>query len=332
MLSEAPLPDSQIAAAIRSHYDIAPASLASLPIGNDAAAWSYRVESSAGRFFLKLRRGAPNPGCLLAPLHLRRQGIAEAVAPRLTRAGELCVPLAGYTLAIYPWIEGESGWGRRLSARQFRAWGGIMRRVHSAAIDAELAGALPRETFDQPWLRRLAAVERALAAADQHDHISRELARFWHRKAAVIARVSRRYSQCSQRFAKRSPALGLCHADIHQANIMLDAGGGIHIVDWDEAIFAPIERDLMFFIDDGQSERETAAFLNGYGDAPIDQLGLAYYRYDWALQEICDDCERVLIMGRMSAAERERALDAFRQLFHPDDVIARADRAYDAAG
>ena len=36
--------------------------------------------------------------------------------------------------------------------------------------------------------------------------------------------------------AQRAPALVLCHADVHTGNVLLDAGGQLWIVDWDETL------------------------------------------------------------------------------------------------
>lgn len=41
----------------------------------------------------------------------------------------------------------------------------------------------------------------------------------------------------------------LCHADFHDANLLIDPTGRLFIVDWDEIILAPKERDLVFVTD-----------------------------------------------------------------------------------
>ena len=46
----------------------------------------------------------------------------------------------------------------------------------------------------------------------------------------------------------------LCHGDIHEDNVMLSREGELFIIDWDNAIRAPRERDLMFFHGHGLSD------------------------------------------------------------------------------
>ena len=38
----------------------------------------------------------------------------------------------------------------------------------------------------------------------------------------------------------------LCHSDIHGGNILIADTGELYVVDWDDPILAPKERDLMF--------------------------------------------------------------------------------------
>ena len=124
------------------------------------------------------------------------------------------------------------------------------------------------------------------------------------------------------------PPFVLCHADIHTANIIVDPQGEIRIVDWDETLIAPKERDLMFFVDDGHKTRETDAFFAGYDGALINWLALAYYKYDWVVQEFADYGERIFLSDEIGGKDLDSALREFQRLFEPDDVIDRAHRCF----
>lgn len=330
MLAKPQVSDELIIRALRSHFDLLVNDLEFLPVGNDANAYAYRVCGTASDFFLKLRRGSPKLAGLLASARLRQSGIENVVAPVTTVSGALHARLSEYALALFPWVCGESAWDVELTASQYRQWGRTMRAIHKAEITPELLQTLPKEKYDAKWLKRLEAVESAMARDDLRDGVARRMKAAWQDKFAQIAQVKQRYLELTRSFATRSAAAALCHADIHGANILIDNRGAIYIVDWDEAIIAPKERDLMFFIDDGGSEAATAAFLDGYGQCALDEVGLAYYRYDWVMQEFCDNGERVFLDSRLSAGDREFALAEFCRLFAPGDVVERADRAYTA--
>ncbi len=63
--------------------------------------------------------------------------------------------------------------------------------------------------------------------------------------------------------------------------------GAWWLVDWDEVVIAPRERDPMFAIGgmggDGVGPEQTASFLQGYGNVAIDEGALTYYRAAWAV-------------------------------------------------
>ena len=63
-------------------------------------------------------------------------------------------------------------------------------------------------------------------------------------------------------------------------NVLVDAGGQVTIVDWDNPIFARKERDLMF-VGGGvggawNDPFESKWFFTGYGPAAIDLTALAF--------------------------------------------------------
>lgn len=326
------LTDERIVAGLEYAYGISARAVEFLPIGNDAAATTFRVRGEQRAYFLKLRVGDPNRASLILPHHLRVNGVDNVVAPLVTTSGALFAELDEYSLVLYPWIEGESKLGKTLSPQQWRAWGAIMRAIHRACFNEQVKAQLPQEQYGKRWLGRLEKVERALERIHQPHAFAIELAGLWRQKAAKIEEARERYLSLGSRLEARSHEHVICHADIHSANIMVDAAGVIHIVDWDEVILAPKERDLMFFLVDGHSNDAVSAFMDGYGDCQADKIGLAYYRYDWVLQEYCDYGERVCLSNELSDRELQFSIDEFKRLFAPGDVVELADQAYEDIG
>ncbi len=339
------IPDEQIVAKLENAYGLALGAVEFLPIGNDAASAVFRVDAKVDgkqrAFFLKLRRDQPNPASLRLPHHLRMQGIHSVVAPLATNSGELFAECDQYSLILYPWIDGESKLGKPLCPRMWRAWGAMMRAIHSVGLGKALQAQTPQEQYGKRWQGRLEKVERALGRIRQsheyaHDFALEyaieyliEMEERWREYAAQIEQARQRYAALASRLKARQHEHVICHADIHPANIIVDKAGAIHIVDWDEVMLAPKERDLMYFIVDGHAEDAVAAFMDGYGDCQVDRAGIAYYRYDWLLQEFCDYGERVFLSPGLSERELRFAVDEFERLFAPGDVHELAEQAYD---
>ena len=329
MRSKPNLPEPSIQAALSAAYGIVPTKLVFLPLGNDSRAWSYRVDAGARQYFAKLRRGELHPASLLVPHTLQRLGIGQVVAPLATLSGELSAPVnAVFSLTLYPYIAGRSAWRSPLKTTQWRAWGEILRAIHQAPVSKPLRQILKREAFGLQWLPNIARVESALATGDFNDETAQRFARIWREQSAQIALCKQRYRALGEQLTQRAPPFVICHADIHTDNIIVTGAGDTKIVDWDEVLLAPIERDLMFFIGDGHAPQNEAAFLAGYGECYIDLAAIAYYRYDWTLQEFADYGERVFYASYLREQDRAQALQEFAELFAPDDVVQRAHAAF----
>jgi phosphotransferase family enzyme len=124
--------------------------------------------------------------------------------------------------------------------------------------------------------------------------------------------------------AAARPELVLCHADLHLANLLVDDQDRLAVVDWDGLELAPPERDLCFFVTE-TAAGERARFFEGHGPATPDRAALAYYRWEWVVQELADYGGRV-VDDRLGEATRRHALAEFRRLFAPGDVVELARR------
>jgi spectinomycin phosphotransferase len=275
-------------------YGFDVAELTFLPLGFDAAAWAYRVQVIGGeRYFLKVRLTGAAEAALLVPRYLQDRGIAGVVAPLPTATGAFAASVPGYTLVLYPFVVGGSGRERGLTARQWVDYGALLRRVHDTPLTAELAARLPHEPFVP---NGAASVRRLDTYLDG---------------------------------GATKPPLVLCHADIHTSNVLVDDAGRVWFVDWDGAMLAPRERDLMFALGGGISRelvRLEAEVLfrrryQGEHAVPVDPLGLAYYRYAWAVSDIGAFGEEVCCRPDLGALSRQVALDAFRGLFLPGAIV-----------
>jgi spectinomycin phosphotransferase len=337
MLEKPALPDTRIVAGLREAYGIAAAGLDFLPIGYDANAWVYRVTADDGaEYFLKVRRGQLNAPGLLIPRFLRDQGIESVVAPLRAADDRPWAALDGFKLVLYPYLAGENGYYAGLSDAQWMAFGTTLRQIHAVDLPADLAAQMRVEAFvsrHAPIVRALSARIAAgeFAGTDPHQ---RELASFWQARQAEIDWLLDRTEALSGQLRARPMEPVVCHADIHTHNVLIDGEGRLWIVDWDETLLAPRERDLMFIgagIDGPKhGPRETALFYQGYGDVIPDPLALAYYRIEWAVQDLGEFGMQVFEADDVGAETKADAVRLVKGMFQPGHSVDRA-RASEAA-
>jgi spectinomycin phosphotransferase len=159
--------------------------------------------------------------------------------------------------------------------------------------------------------------------------IAANLAGFMRSRQGEISRLIVRAEELASKLQSKSLKFVLCHTDFHGGNILISRNDELYIVDWDNPILAPKERDLMFIgggIDEiWKSKREEAMFYQGYGKAEIDWTALAYYRYERVIEDLAVICQQLLSTDE-GGADRERSFGWFRSNFEPGSTIEIANR------
>lgn len=328
MLEKPPLEDTAIRARLEETYGLPVAALAFLPIGNDASGWVYRVTATDGqRYFLKVRDVTFRDAGVLVPEAFHALGLKAVVAPLSTIVGTPWANLDDYRLILYPFIDGVTAMETGLSDRQWTAFGAFMRQLHSTELPPELAAQVRRETFAPrvEWTRVIRPMQTAVRKYNYEQPHKQKLGLFWRERVDEIEYILARTRAIGQAAKARKLPFVLCHSDIHTANILVSPAGELFVVDWDQPIYAPKERDLSFYVgDDRTNPAHLAPLFQGYGPYDIDPWALAYYRYEWVVQEIAEYGERVFLADNIGDETRADAVEGFMQLFAPGDVVAAA--------
>jgi len=314
--------------ALEAAYGLAVADLRFLPLGYDSSAWVYRVEGADGvPRFLKLRAGPLNVAGLRVPHLLHASGVPGIVAPLPSRAGELWATLDSFAMILYPFVDGPAGMAAGLTDAQWVAYGAALRAVHATPVPPGLAALMRRETYAPPGADTLREVDVALQAGPD-DPAARSLAGLWRGRRGEILGLLERAEGLGRNLAARELPEVLCHGDIHTGNVLRDGAERVWLVDWDEAVLAPKERDLMFVVGGISAQlvspSQEALCLQGYGEAPIDRAALAYYRHAWAVSDIASFAADVLFRPDLSPAARAHSASMLTRLFAPGEIISIA--------
>jgi spectinomycin phosphotransferase len=335
LLERPNLQEDKIQACLEKSYGLVVSSIQFLRVGNDSSAWAFRVDTTGGSpFFLKVKKGLVDPPGVLIPSYLHSQGIKQVVAAVPTLERCYWQPLEGYNLILYPFIEGKMGMEIGLTDEQWIEYGRILRMLHAMILQDNLASLLVKEAFIPKWSRIVREIQRRIEIKQFSDPYQRELAAFLSSKQEEIKMITLRAEELGAVLQKRSLHNVLCHADIHTANLLITKDQEMFVVDWDGVLLAPKERDLMFVVEaavGGFSVRlkEENLFFEGYGKTGIDPLALAYYRYEWVVQDIGDYGERVFLMQELGDETKEASVLGLMSMFQPGDVVESAYRTDD---
>ena len=323
MLEKPDLQDERIISRLRGDFRLHIAELTFLPLGADVNTAVYRVVAEDGAtYFLKVRKGDFDEITVSVPAFLRAQGIQAVIAPLQTRSRSLWANLDIYKLILYPFIEGKNGYQVDLSDRHWLEFGAALKSIHSTEVSSELAAMVPRETYSRRW-RELVKEYQAQAENDAfEDPTAAKLAEFMRSNRVKIDRLVERANQLALSLRDRSIEFVLCHSDIHAGNILISENDALYIVDWDNPIFAPKERDLLLIGGNAgwNDARQVDLFYQGYGETEVDGMALAYYRHERIIQDIAAFCEQLFLTDE-GGEDREQSYEYFTGQFSPGHEV-----------
>jgi spectinomycin phosphotransferase len=326
MLEKPDIPEEKISAKLQDEYGLRVAQVDFLPLGADQRTAVYRVVTDdASPYFCKLRSGIFDETCVSLPKFLADQGIAAIIAPLPTNRGQLWASLDKYKLILYPFVEGRDGYEIDLSDKHWIDFGAALKRIHAAPFPSALVERIPHESWSPKWREALRIHLDRVGEPAFGDDTAAALGEFLIAERETILDLVGRADRLAQAMAARKRDFSVCHSDLHAGNILIDPGGELYIVDWDDVIQASKERDLMF-AGGGQfgaartPREEEALFYRGYGQTEIDPIALAYYRYERIVQDLAIYCEQI-IQSTASGPDRELALRYFKSNFLSNNTI-----------
>ncbi|HEY5984250.1 MAG TPA: aminoglycoside phosphotransferase family protein [Anaerolineales bacterium] len=310
------IPDEAILRAVEAGYGIRADGLEFIPHGLDSFAWAYRVRAGAAAYFLKgSRRPLPETGAWV-PQFLAERGVPHVIAPILTRQGEVQAQADGFNLRLQPFVTARSAIEAGMALDQWMELGAFLRQLHNLRLPASVRERLRQEDFMPRRLAWVSEMNARIGESRSEDAIATEMISSWRERRESVGRLIERMNDLTGEASQMGQSMVVCHADIHTANILLAADGAMFVVDWEDAMLAPKERDLMFVLAYAEPA-QWASFLKGYATTYVDAVTLAYYQHAWAIEDLGAFAEEILDVESAGAETRANSLRWFKHLFTP---------------
>jgi spectinomycin phosphotransferase len=312
----------QLCAWVRSDFDVDLTTIDRVAHGADENAEPWRGVCADGSAFAVKLSGGGAPAGLVVSAHLAAHDVLGVVAPVPTRYGQLWSEHEGRRLSVVPWVSDDRAIGGGMRAEHWSSFGALLATVHATAVTDRLAELLPRERHTHERLsstvraldsRLHALVEQPAGVVGAADPLRQALAKEWRASAGRLSTLLEGADRLSRELRTRHTPGVVCHGDPHLGNLLIGGDERVWLIDWDDAVLAPRERDLMFVIGGvlafaPVSPQEQSWFFDGYGSADIDPARLAYYRCTRALEDLADPAAQILDVDRLTAPERADAL------------------------
>ncbi len=307
---------------LKTDYQIDVATIHILQGGADTNASIYKVQGiDQTSYFVKVKHGPFNEVNFAILELLRTAGIREIIFPVKTMQGNLTQKMGDLTVIVYPFVEGQNGFVQPLTQLQWIQLGKLLRQIHSLKVPETIQRRMRREDFSPKWRELVRAFCLQIDDLLDQDEIGIKFKKFFIEQRTQIEKIVNSAEKLSQELRNQPMEYVLCHSDFHGGNVLFSKHGAFYIVDWDDPILAPKERDLMF-IGGGVSNiwnqpGEEALFYEGYGNVFVDRKILAYYRFERIVEDMAVYSEGVLLNSK----DREQMYQYFIAQFAPNGVV-----------
>lgn len=325
MIEKYPLSDQFIINCLKADYGIKVTVLTFLPLGADMNASVYKAQTyDQTCYFVKLKRGHCYDMSIAILALLQASGIQQIIPPVKTTNGELTQHINDFTLTVYPFVDGKNGFCFNLTDGQWVTLGKVLRQVHEFDVPPSIKDLIRKEAYSDKWRKAVRSLYAHVDGNLNGDETALKLQLFMREHRAVIHYLVQRADTLSQKIQEQSSKFVLCHSDIHGGNVLIDESGSIFIVDWDDPIMAPKERDLMF-IGGGvanvwNNPREEEFFYKGYGETEINRAILAYYRHERIVEDIAE-YGQALLLTPDGGEDRLEMFEQFKGMFEANGVV-----------
>ncbi|MEU8154769.1 phosphotransferase [Micromonospora sp. NPDC048986] len=325
----------QVAEQVRTGFGLHLSTMERVTYGADQHARLWLAQATDGcRYAVKLSGGG-TPAGLVVTAYLAEQGVPGIAAPLRADDGRLSIDHDGRRLSVVPWVSDQRALDGPMTGAHWRAYGEVLAAVHEVPVTDELSRLLPA---GGAAYQSIVTATRATAArlrdpdpADLADPLVAEMAGVWSAVADRLGVLTREVERRAVYQHDGSGATVVCHGDPHLGNLLLGADGQVWLIDWDDAVLAPPECDLMFVLGGVLafapiSVEQQQAVLAGYGTTDVDPVRLAWFLAVRALDDL-SDWTRQALHPDAEAADRDRAARIVRGLVSEVGLVTLAHAA-----
>ncbi|HHW4735452.1 TPA: aminoglycoside O-phosphotransferase APH(9)-Ia [Legionella pneumophila] len=316
--------DQQLIALLKVYYGIDIHTVQLIVGGADMNAFGYKADSESNSYFVKLKYGHHDEINLSIIRLLHDSGIKEIIFPIYTRDAKLFQQIDHFKIIVYPFIDAPNGFTQNLTEKQWQQLGKVLRQIHETSVPTAIQQGLRKETYSPKWREMVRSFYNKIGFDDSDDQITADFKSFFNQKIDSIHRLVDSSEELSKKIQLNLDKYVLCHSDVHAGNVLVVNEESIYIIDWDEPMLAPKERDLMF-IGGGignvwNKPHEIDYFYEGYGKTNVDKIILSYYRHERIVEDIAVYGQDLLSRDQNNESRLE-SFKHFKSMFDPNDVV-----------
>src|SRR6266568_7908218 len=258
------------------------------------AARGYLLEGlDHERFFLKTYTNDNVPDSAFRFAHdlFYKVGITNVVHPVTAKSGQLRIRTGESYFALFRLIAGKTAEESRFNGSQLERLGELLAKIHqSKKVLGEYS---VKENFEISFEDKFLAVFREMGKLnDDSTEYQRKIRSFLEPHREKFMQELARLKELQREVRKMDLEFVNCHGEPSPGNIVSSDNSEVYLLDWDDPIFAPKEKDLLFFKDN--IEPVMRGYRRFSEDPSVNRDVVEFYGHMWNLGEIADYGGRIL--------------------------------------
>ena len=302
----------------------------------------YVAKTDKGqRYFLKVHDDATYMGIAVTsrkfylPLmdNLFTKGILTHIPhPIATLDGELSLSVGSNELVLTNFIEAKLVGFDHLSDKILTQLAEAVGILHRSKSQIEIPHPFIEQfeiTFEADLLKSFDALEAITTGDRKGKQLLRDI--LLPRKNEVVASLHRLKELQLYTKSTNKPMV-ICHTDLHGGNLMTDAQGRLYILDWENAMIAPPEHDMIFFAGEAKFwDVFWPHYTRQFSQPSLDSEVLGFYYYRRGLEDVAGFVLRILQGDGSEARDREDInwlVGNLNELAEIDNTIADIEKKF----
>lgn len=284
MITELGINKDQLKILLESKFSIMVKNIIFKPEGE--VSWSYIIECEDSKYFLKIHKKKDLNVArlqLLFDLHFKCN-IGNIAYPVKTINGELEIEVNDYPAVLFNFIEGVTSRDQELSDSQLEDLGELIARIHQSKDI--IGGFDTKETFTHPFRLKIEKIYSVLERFTDLNKVQEEAKQIYQQYKAIFLQELNVLDNLAEQLKQENLEFVNCHGEPSPNNIMISPNGTVYLIDWDEPIFAPKEKDLNFF--NSRLEKIMQGYKKFSKDTQVNSDVMRYYTLWWNISEIED--------------------------------------------
>lgn len=304
MISEPTIDKTQLIPLLEESYNIKVETILFNPKGE--ASWSYSIETSDKKYFLKLIKSKDfNSDPYEFTFRLFSEGnIQNIVHPLKVASGEISLLFEEFNLVLFDYIDGKTIREQALNEHHLEELGEILAKIHQSK---DIVGAYTqKEGFDNPHKADIINIYKSLESLGELNEIQEKTKHLYLDYKEKFLDEQNKLEELISKLKSQNIEFVNCHGEPSPGNVIVSKDGKIYLIDWDFPLFAPKEKDLLFF--DKNFTHVLAGYQKVVPDVEINEDVKRYYGLLWNVQEIADWGTRILFED-ISLEEQNHSYD-----------------------